>query len=224
MAGDLRVAFPVVRRHHRPGGHVGLRQVLLKRPGLRGQRVAARRGRHLQLGLRQPDHPGRQPRARRPAGDGEPVQHVPRPHQIGAGHHGGRARQVLPDRQAELRPRRGGRRLPGRRGRAAIARSSASRTSTSSPTRRTTGRASHDLCNPLEQLGDRGRRRARPGTGRRTTRRSGQPIPQRGADGVFLGGIIDHNGGKLIKDLRAVLARTPDHYRPGRLHPGPVRS
>jgi branched-chain amino acid transport system substrate-binding protein len=44
-------------------------------------------------------------------------------------------------------------------------------------------------------------------------------IRDAGADGVFLGGVIDHNGGKLIKDLRTVLGPdmpifTPDGFTP----------
>jgi branched-chain amino acid transport system substrate-binding protein len=44
-------------------------------------------------------------------------------------------------------------------------------------------------------------------------------IKDSGANGVFLGGTIDHNGGKLIKDLRAVLGSqvpifTPDGFTP----------
>jgi len=44
-------------------------------------------------------------------------------------------------------------------------------------------------------------------------------IKDSGANGVFLGGTIDHNGGKLIKDLRGVLGSsvpifTPDGFTP----------
>ena len=41
-------------------------------------------------------------------------------------------------------------------------------------------------------------------------------IKASGADGIFLGGIICNNGGKLIKDLRAAMPGTHDP-RPGRL-------
>jgi branched-chain amino acid transport system substrate-binding protein len=44
-------------------------------------------------------------------------------------------------------------------------------------------------------------------------------IKDKGAQGVFLGGLIDENGGKLVKDLRAVLGAgvrilTPDGFTP----------
>lgn len=47
----------------------------------------------------------------------------------------------------------------------------------------------------------------------------GNTIKQSGADGVFLSGIVDNQGGKLVKDLRAVLGTgvqilTPDGFTP----------
>ena len=58
-----------------------------------------------------------------------------------------------------------------------------------------------------------------PGTARRRrTRRSRRKIKPSGADGVFLGGLICENGGKLIKDLRAGARRERQDHRARRLH------
>ena len=60
-AGDHKIGLPVVRRRDRPGGEVGLGQVLAERERLCRERQGHRRDRHVQLGLRRDRDPGAQP-------------------------------------------------------------------------------------------------------------------------------------------------------------------
>ena len=67
-----------------------------------------RRDRDVQLGLCRDRDPDPQPCSERPARDDQPGEHVRRPDPHRSGDLRGRAEQVLPDRQAQLRARRRG--------------------------------------------------------------------------------------------------------------------
>ena len=111
QGGQVRRRLPVLRRLDRSGRQVGLRQVLGERAELRPQQGRDRRARHVQLRLCGDRGAGGQPGIARLR---QPREHVRGPDAQCEGRDlGGRARQVLPDRQAELHPRRRGRRLPG---------------------------------------------------------------------------------------------------------------
>ena len=99
-------------------------------------------------------------------------------------------------------------------------RASASRRSTSSTTRRPTGPASRRT-RPTRRRSSGSRSSRTPPTTRRRrrSRRSHWQIKASGAQGVFLGGLICENGGKLIHDL---ITGDPGVklILPGRVHPG----
>ena len=98
--------------------------------------------RNVQLRVRQDHRPDPQPGEPRAGRDGQPGEHEPGPHDGRAGRRGRRAGQVLPDGQAELRPRRRERPDPGPGRRAVREGLRGSRRSTSSTTSRRTASAS----------------------------------------------------------------------------------
>ena len=109
-AGDNKIALPGVRRRDGPAREVGHRQVQRERERLQGQRQADRPDRDVQLGLRRDRDPGAQPGAGRRDAPGLAREHVRLPDGAVRGQ---RAGEVLPERQAKLRPRRAERPEPG---------------------------------------------------------------------------------------------------------------
>ena len=107
-----------------------------------GNKSRHRRGRNVQLRVREDHRPGPEPREPGPGRDGQPREHEPGPHDGRARRGARRAGQVLPDRQAQLRPRRRERPDPGPGRRAVREGASGSRRSSSSTTSRRTASAS----------------------------------------------------------------------------------
>jgi hypothetical protein len=111
---DLLGRLPARRRHLARGGDLAVRQG--HRPGRvgagQGPPAGDRARRHGAVPVGRPPVAGAQPGPDRPDADDLARQHQPWPDQ-GLG--SGRARQVLPDRHPQLRPRHRHRRLPGRR-------------------------------------------------------------------------------------------------------------
>ena len=106
--------LPVVRRLDGTGRQVGSGQVQPERERLRREPVAPGRNRHVQLGLRRGRAAGAEPGAGWKPRHGLAGEHVRVPHRRRAGVRRRRARSVLPDGRAQLRPCGRTRRLPGR--------------------------------------------------------------------------------------------------------------
>ena len=149
--------------------------------------------------------PGAQPRAERPRRDGQPGEHLRRPDARRA-----RARSPV-SRASTTRPASATTRASWRRttiqGAAdATAREVARRQEGVHPERQggLRPRRRDELPERCDEARHQGRRLHRVGRRRRRrTRRSHVKIKASGAQGVFLGGLICENGGKLIKDIRA---------------------
>ena len=175
-----------------------------ERAGARGQQGRGRRHGHLQLRLRQDRGSGPQPGPDGPDADDLARQHQPWPDQ-GLGP--GRARQVLPDRHAQLRPRHRHRRLPGHRpAHSSPTRTSGPRTATCSTTRRPTAQgvakafADEAKKQGIEIVGNEAWDAKQPNYTALFER-----LKAKNPDCVYLGGINDNNGGQLVKDKVKVL-------------------
>ena len=155
----------------------------------------------------------------RPDADGVARQHQPRPDQdVGPG----RAGEVLPDRQAQLRPRRHHRRLPGRgRRRSSPSKDLKVKKCFVLNDNQTYGQgvakafADEAKKQGIEIVGNEPWDAKQP-----NYTALFQQIKATGADCVFLGGIYDNNGGQLVKDKVKVLGDNDEGQadRPGRLH------
>ena len=136
--------------------------------------------------------------------DGVAREHQPRPDQaVGPG----RAGQVLPDRQAQLRPCRHHRRLPGHGGRRLrVAGPEGQERATSSTTTRPTAWVSPGR-SPTQAKKDGIKVLGNDAWDAKRTNYTAlfQKIKRKNPDCVYLGGIYDNNGGQLVKDKVAVL-------------------
>ena len=121
----------------------------------------------------------------------------------------GRAGQVLPDRQAHLRPRRPADHIQGA-AQAPYHEGEASPSSTSSTTRRSTARASPTHTQKAaEELGHQGRSATTASTPRRRTTARWRPRSRStGADAVFFGGITQNNGRPGLQGRQRRATRT----------------
>ena len=169
--------LPVVRRLDGTGRQVGSGQVQPERERLRREPVAPGRNRHVQLGLRRGRAAGAEPGAGWKPRHGLAGEHVRLPHRRRAGVRRRRARSVLPDGRAQLRPCGRTRRLPGRGPRPVHA-----------------GAGDDEALHPQRPRGLRaGRRHERQGRGR-APRNRGRRLRSLGSEGVELRGADAERG------------------------------
>ena len=220
-AGPLPGRVPVLRRLRRAHGALRRGEVRRERPRLR--RASGRRGghRHAELAVCGGGGPAAEPRAGRARADGLAAELLRRPDPVGARRRPGAAggalsgRACAPISGCSPRTTCRARRSPSSPVTAAATPSSCSTTAS-----RATGRCSRTASRRARSASACEWRAARAGTrGRRPTAALARRVAASGAEAVFVGGLLDTNAARVVRDLRAALGPEPDIMGPDGLMP-----